>query len=152
MDNLVIDLFYKKIIYKNKSIKINYDLLLSQPYLINNIVKFMYDKIKLFDYTNIIGTPGLASHISSILTCSLLAATLMSIAPSALALDWKVSGNTMVTGNYNNDEFNASSETASIALELIITPELKAKIALDLAEAYGQHIIIDGDKTDEEFN
>lgn len=68
MDNLVIDLFDKKIIYKNKSNKINYDLLLSQPYLINNIVKFMYDKIKLYDYTHIIGIPGIASHISSILS------------------------------------------------------------------------------------
>ena len=67
MDNLVIDLFDKKIIYNNP-IKINYDFLLSQPYLINNIVKFMYDKIKLYDYTHIIGIPGIASHICSILS------------------------------------------------------------------------------------
>jgi len=69
MDNLVIDLFDKKIIYnKNNSIKINFDFLLSHPYLINNIVKFIYDKIKLLDYTHIIGIPGISSHISSILS------------------------------------------------------------------------------------
>tara|TARA_B110001469_G_scaffold123964_2_gene136822 strand:- start:1718 stop:2776 length:1059 start_codon:yes stop_codon:yes gene_type:complete len=69
MNNLVIDLFNKKIIYKkNTSIKLNYECLLSHPYLINNSVKFIYDKIKLLDYTHIIGIPGISSHISSILS------------------------------------------------------------------------------------
>jgi len=69
MNNLVIDLFDKKIILnKNSCIYFNYDKLLSYPYLINNIVKFVYDKIKLLNYTHIIGIPGISSHFASILS------------------------------------------------------------------------------------
>jgi len=68
MDNLVIDLFNKKIInINNEDISINFDILLSYPYIINNIVKFVYDKIKLLEYTNIIGI-NTSSHIASILS------------------------------------------------------------------------------------
>ena len=68
MDNLIIDLFNKKIIIiNNEDISINFDILLSYPYIINNIVKFIYDKIKFLEYTNIIGI-NTSSHIASILS------------------------------------------------------------------------------------
>ena len=68
MDNLIIDLFNKKIInINNEDISIIFDILLSYPYIINNIVKFVYDKIKLLEYTNIIGI-NTSSHIASILS------------------------------------------------------------------------------------
>ena len=68
MDNLIIDLFNKKIInINNDDISINFNILLSYPYIINNIVKFIYDKIKLLEYTNILGL-NISSHIASILS------------------------------------------------------------------------------------
>ena len=68
MDNFVIDLFNKKIIViENNDITINFNILLSYPYIINNIVKFIYDKIKFIEYTNIIGIKN-SVHIASILS------------------------------------------------------------------------------------
>ena len=68
MDNLIIDLFNKKIInIDNDAISINFNILLSYPYIINNIVKFIYDKIKFLEYTNILGL-NTCSHIASILS------------------------------------------------------------------------------------
>lgn len=68
MDNLIIDLFNKKIInIKNEDIYLDFNILLSYPYIINNIVKFIYDKIKFLEYTNIIGV-NTCSHITSILS------------------------------------------------------------------------------------
>jgi hypothetical protein len=68
MDNLILDLFNKKIIsINNEDISINFDILVSYPYIINNIVKFIYDKIKLLEYTNIIGL-NTSCHIASILS------------------------------------------------------------------------------------
>jgi hypothetical protein len=67
MDNLIIDLFNKKIIKFDTSISTNFNILISYPYIINNIVKFIYDKIKLTEYTNIIGFSN-STHIASILS------------------------------------------------------------------------------------
>jgi hypothetical protein len=68
MDNLILDLFNKKIIIiNNEDLSINFDILVSYPYIINNIVKFIYDKIKMLEYTNIIGL-NTCSHIASILS------------------------------------------------------------------------------------
>lgn len=68
MDNLIIDLFNKKIInINNDDISINFNILLSYPYIINNIVKFIYDKIKFLEYTNILGL-NTSCHIASILS------------------------------------------------------------------------------------
>ena len=68
MDNFIIDLFNKKIInINNTDISINFNILLSYPYIINNIVKFIYDKIKFLEYTNILGI-NTSCHIASILS------------------------------------------------------------------------------------
>lgn len=70
MDNLIIDLYNKKIIKFDTityNILYNFNILISYPYIINNIVKFIYDKIKLIEYTNIIGF-STSSHIASILS------------------------------------------------------------------------------------
>jgi len=64
MEKLIIDLFEKKII----SNTINFNTLLTYPYLINNIVIYIYNKIKYIDYNNIIGITNISSHITSILS------------------------------------------------------------------------------------
>jgi hypothetical protein len=69
MDNLIIDLFNKKIItIDNNTINCKFNNLISYPYLINTIVKFIYDKIKYIESTNLIGICNCMQHISSIIS------------------------------------------------------------------------------------
>jgi len=69
MDNLIIDLFKKNIIeYKDNTIIFSYNNLISYPYIINSLVKFIYDKIKFLEITNIIGINNISAHLSSILS------------------------------------------------------------------------------------
>lgn len=69
MDNLIIDLFNKNIItLDNNTINCKFNNLISYPYLINNIVKFIYEKIKYIESTNIIGLCNCMQHISSIIS------------------------------------------------------------------------------------
>ena len=69
MDNLIIDLFNKKIItIDNNTINCKFNNLISYPYLINTIVKFIYDKIKYIESTNLIGIGNCMQHISSIIS------------------------------------------------------------------------------------
>jgi hypothetical protein len=69
MDNLIIDLFNKKIIkLENNTIICEFNNLISYPYLINTIVKFIYEKLKLIETTNIIGNCNCMQHISSIIS------------------------------------------------------------------------------------
>ena len=69
MDNLIIDLFNKKIItLDNNTINCKINNLISYPYLINTIVKFIYEKLKYIESTNIIGTGNCMQHIASILS------------------------------------------------------------------------------------
>ena len=67
MDKLFLDLYNKKIINFDKNITTNFNNLISYPYIINNIVNFIYDKIRMLEYTNIIGISN-SSHIASILS------------------------------------------------------------------------------------
>jgi hypothetical protein len=75
MDNLIIDLFKKKlIIIENNTIICKFNNLISFPYLINTIVKFIYEKLKLLEKTNILGICtckykcNCMQHISSIIS------------------------------------------------------------------------------------
>ena len=69
MDNLILDLFNKNIIYfDNNTIKVVFNNLISYPYIVNTIVKFMYDKIKFIEYTNILGLSHSTMHLASILS------------------------------------------------------------------------------------
>jgi hypothetical protein len=69
MDNLIIDLFNKKIItIDDNTINCKFNNLISYPYLINTIVKFIYDKIKYIESTNIIGMCNCMQHIASIIS------------------------------------------------------------------------------------
>tara|TARA_B110001469_G_C9643155_1_gene324039 strand:+ start:292 stop:1320 length:1029 start_codon:yes stop_codon:yes gene_type:complete len=69
MDNLIIDLFNKNIIYfENNTIHVLFNNLISYPYIVNTIVKFIYDKIKFIEYTNIIGLSHSLMHLASILS------------------------------------------------------------------------------------
>jgi len=69
MDNLIIDLFNKNIItLDNNTIKCKFNNLLSYPYLNNTIVKFIYDKLKYIESTNIIGMCNCMQHIASIIS------------------------------------------------------------------------------------
>jgi hypothetical protein len=69
MDNLIIDLFNKKIIkLENNTIICEFNNIISYPYLINTIVKFIYEKLKLLEKTNIIGNCNCMQHISSIIS------------------------------------------------------------------------------------
>lgn len=90
MDNLIIDLFNKQIIKFDNSITPNFNSLISYPYIINNIVKFIYDKIKLIDYTNIIGFSN-SSHIASILSYNHNIPLLM------------LNKNNLINGKYDDD-------------------------------------------------
>jgi hypothetical protein len=69
MDNLIIELFKKKIIIlEDNTIKCKFNNLISYPYLINTIVKFIYEKIKYIESTNIIGLCNCMQHIASIIS------------------------------------------------------------------------------------
>ena len=69
MDNLILDLFSKKIIYfENNNIHLLFNNLISYPYIINTIVKFIYDKLKFIEYTNILGLSNTSIHLASILS------------------------------------------------------------------------------------
>lgn len=69
MDDLIIDLFNKKIlIFNNNVIHTNFQELILYPYLVNIICNFIYDKIKFLEYNSIIGISDSAKHISSILS------------------------------------------------------------------------------------
>jgi len=69
MDNLIIDLFNKKIItLDNNTINCKFNNLISYPYLINTLVKFIHEKIKYIETTNIIGIGNCMQHISSIIS------------------------------------------------------------------------------------
>ena len=69
MDNLIIDLFKKKIfILEDNTINCKFNILISYPYLINTIIKFIYEKIKYIESTNIIGVCNCMQHISSIIS------------------------------------------------------------------------------------
>ena len=69
MDNLIIDLFKKNIIeYNDNTIIFSYNNLISYPYIINSLVKFIYDKIKFLEITNIIGINNISAHLASILS------------------------------------------------------------------------------------
>ena len=69
MDNLIIDLFNKNIItLDNNTIKCKFNNLLSYPYLNNTIVKFIYEKLKYIESTNIIGLCNCMQHIASIIS------------------------------------------------------------------------------------
>ena len=69
MDNLIIDLFNKNIIYfDNDNIKVIFNNLISYPYIVNTNVKFIYEKIKYIEYTNILGLSYYSMHLSSVLS------------------------------------------------------------------------------------
>ena len=69
MDNLIIDLFKKKIIIlDDNTIICKFNNLISYPYLINTIVKFIYEKIKYIEKTNIIGINNCMKHIASVIS------------------------------------------------------------------------------------
>jgi len=69
MDNLIIDLFKKNIIeYKDNIIIFSYNKLVLYPYIINSLVKFIYDKIKFLEITNIIGINNISTHLASIIS------------------------------------------------------------------------------------
>ena len=74
MDELILELISKKYIQFNTNNKNNNPLIfdfkkiISHQYLINNIIKLLFNKIRYLDYNNIIGIPSCGIHIASIIS------------------------------------------------------------------------------------
>ena len=68
MDNLIQDLINKNIFKIDDKIKFNLDLIGSYPYITNILIKFIFEKIKSLEYTNLIGVSPTGKHIVSILS------------------------------------------------------------------------------------
>ena len=75
MDELILELISKKYIQfntnnssSNNPLIFDFKNIISYQYLINNIIKLLFNKIRYIDYNNIIGVPSTGIHIASILS------------------------------------------------------------------------------------
>ena len=70
IDAIIIELCNKKIITvsRTEDICFNFNNLISYPYLNNNIIKLIYNKLKGFSNDNIVGISNITKHYASILS------------------------------------------------------------------------------------